>query len=136
MHVSFSIWLVGLNFDPTHTQSYLSLEIRETRRCGNSMKLQKIAQGIVLDVNVRPNSKEFKVSETEEDGLVVFCRETPVRGRVNRELIKELSRLFKRRVHILSGFTSKQKRVLIRDIETNEVRQALNATVVCTRARR
>jgi uncharacterized protein YggU (UPF0235/DUF167 family) len=43
------------------------------------MKLQKIAQGIVLDVHVRPNSKEFKVRETEEDGLVVFCRETPVK---------------------------------------------------------
>jgi len=94
------------------------------------MKLQKIAQGIVLDVNVRPNSKEFKVRETEEDGLVVFCRETPVRGRVNRELIKELSRLFKRRVSILSGFTSKQKKVLIRDIETNEVRQILDAIMV------
>lgn len=83
-----------------------------------------------MDVYVRPNSKEFKVRETEEDGLVVFCRETSVKGRVNRELIKELSRLFKRRVHILSGFTSKQKRVLIRDIETNEVRQILNANMV------
>jgi len=94
------------------------------------MKLQKSAEGIVLDVHVRPNSKEFKVRETEEDGLVVFCREAPVKGRVNREMTKELSRLFKRRVSILSGFTSKQKRVLIRDIETNELRQILNATMV------
>jgi len=29
-----------------------------------------------------------------------------VKGRVNRELIRELSRLFKRRVEILSGFSS------------------------------
>ena len=78
------------------------------------MKLQKATQGTILCVYVKPNSKEFKI-ETENDALVVFCRETPEKGKVNKELIKELSKLFKRRVDILSGFTSRQKRVLIAD---------------------
>jgi len=43
-------------------------------------------------------------------------------------LIKELSKLFKRRIEILSGFTSRRKRVLIRGIEENEVRQVLDFT--------
>lgn len=90
------------------------------------MKLKKTAQGIVLDVYVKPNSKEFQ-TKIEEDRLLVFCREAPVKGRVNRELIKELSKLLKRRVEILSGITARQKRVLIRDIEANEVRQVLAA---------
>ena len=90
------------------------------------MKLRKIAQGTVLDVYVKPNSKEFKI-ETEQDGFVVFCRETPVKGRVNRELIKELSRLFKRRVEIISGFGSRQKKILISDISIEEANEVWSA---------
>jgi uncharacterized protein (TIGR00251 family) len=98
--------------------------------CGNDMKLWKTAQGIVLDVYVKPNSKKFQI-QTDEDKLVLFCRETPVKGRVNRELMKELSRLFKRRVEIVSGFSSRQKKILVRDIEAKEVEQILG---VVTRA--
>ena len=90
------------------------------------MNRQKTSQGIILDVYIKPKSKEFKIEE-EDDKLAVFCRESPVKGRVNRELIKELSKLFKRRVEIISGFSSRQKRVLIRDINVNEVRQVLDA---------
>jgi uncharacterized protein (TIGR00251 family) len=78
------------------------------------MKLQKATQGTILCVYVKPNSKEFKI-ETENDYLMVFCREAPEKGRVNKELIKELSTLFKRRVDILSGFTSRRKRILVID---------------------
>ena len=93
------------------------------------MKLRKTVQGIVLDVYVKPNSKEFKI-KTEEDELVVFCRETPVKGRVNRELIRELSRLFKKRVEIVSGFSSRQKKILIREIEAEEVARAIQRECV------
>ena len=88
------------------------------------MNRQKISQAITLDVYVKPKSKEFKI-EKEDDKLAVFCRESPVKGRVNRELIKELSRLFKRRVEILSGFSSRRKKFLVRDIEAKEVEQIL-----------
>ena len=89
------------------------------------MNLQRTAQGIVLDVYVKPNSKEFQI-KTEQDRLVVFCRETPVKGRVNRELIRELSRIFKRRVKIVSGFSSRRKKILVRDVEAKEVKQILD----------
>jgi uncharacterized protein (TIGR00251 family) len=92
------------------------------------MKLKKIDQGIIVGVYVKPSSKEFRI-KIEEDRIVVFCRETPVKGRVNRELIKELSKLFKKKTEILSGITARQKRVLIRDIEANEARQILAAIV-------
>ena len=88
------------------------------------MKLWKTAQGTVLDVYVKPNSKRFQI-QTEEGELLVFCRETPVKGRVNRELIKELSRIFKRRVEIVSGFSSRRKKILVRDIEAKEAEQIL-----------
>jgi uncharacterized protein (TIGR00251 family) len=88
------------------------------------MKLLKTAQGVVLGVRVKPNSKKFRV-ELDGDELVVSCREAPVKGKVNRELLKQLSRLFNRKVEIASGFTSRKKKILIRDIEAEEVNQIL-----------
>jgi uncharacterized protein (TIGR00251 family) len=88
------------------------------------MKLLKTAQGVVLDVHVKPNAKEFRL-ELDEGMLVVPCREAPVKGKVNKELLKKLSRLFDRRVELVSGFTSRQKKFLVRDIETEEVNRIL-----------
>ena len=88
------------------------------------MKLLKTAQGVVLDVYVKPKSKEFRV-ELDVDELVVSCREAPVKRKVNIELVKKLSRLFNRRVEIVSGFSSRKKKLLIRDIEAEEVNSIL-----------
>jgi uncharacterized protein (TIGR00251 family) len=89
------------------------------------VKMQKIPDGVVIAVFVKPNSKLFQL-KTEGDELVVSCRESPVKGRVNKELIKELSRIFKKRVEIIAGFTSKQKKVLIKDISTSEANAILS----------
>ena len=108
-------------------ETYNSQPIK-LQSCGNDMKLWKTAQGIVLDIYVKPNSKRFQI-KTEEGELFVFCRETPVKGRVNRELIKELSRLFKRTVEIVSGYSSRQKKILVRDIEAKEAKQILGVAM-------
>ena len=84
----------------------------------------KTAHGVVLDVHVKPNSKKFRV-ELDGDEVVVSCREAPVKGKVNRELVKKLSRLFNRRVELVSGFSSRKKKLLIRDIEAEEVNRIL-----------
>jgi uncharacterized protein (TIGR00251 family) len=89
------------------------------------MKLLKTDQGVVLNVYVRPGSREFKI-EVEDEELVVHSKESPVKGKVNRELIRELSKVFKRRVEIISGFTSRQKRVLITDISLDEVNDIIS----------
>ena len=88
------------------------------------MRLQETAQGVVLDVYVKPNSKEFRL-ELDEGELVVLCREAPVKGKVNKELLKKFSRLFARKVELVSGFTSRQKKFLISDIEVDEINRIL-----------
>jgi hypothetical protein len=88
------------------------------------MEMLKVSDGVVVGVFVKPNSKQFQL-KVEGDELVALCRESPVKGRVNKELIKELSRIFKKRVEIASGFTSKQKRVLIKDIGVDEAKSIL-----------
>jgi uncharacterized protein (TIGR00251 family) len=79
-----------------------------------------------LDVHVKPGSKEFRLI-IQYDELVVFCREAPIRGKVNSELLKQFSRLFGRKVVLVSGFTSKEKKILVRNIDTDEANRILNS---------
>lgn len=88
------------------------------------MKLEETAQGIVLEIYVKPNSKQFNI-ELEGDEVVVLCREAPVKGKVNKELLKQFSRLFGTKVQLVSGFTSRHKRLLISDAGAAEIDQIL-----------
>ncbi|MFZ0965546.1 MAG: DUF167 family protein [Candidatus Bathyarchaeia archaeon] len=88
------------------------------------MRINEVKDGVILDVNVKPNSKEFKIV-VEGDEIVVFCVEEPVKGKVNKELVKEFSRLFHSKVELVSGFTSKQKKLLIRGFRKSEVERIL-----------
>jgi uncharacterized protein (TIGR00251 family) len=88
------------------------------------VKIKETEKGIILDVYAKPRSKAFKIM-VEGDEIVVHCREEPVGGRVNRELVRELSRLFGRRVELVFGFSSKQKSLLVRDAVKSEVEHAL-----------
>jgi len=89
------------------------------------MKLTETKNGTIIEVFVKPNSAKFQVI-VEDDELVVRCTEEPAKGKVNKELVKELSRLFHAKVELVSGFTSKQKTLLIIDTAKNEVKQLLN----------
>ncbi|MGD0977856.1 MAG: DUF167 domain-containing protein [Candidatus Bathyarchaeia archaeon] len=88
------------------------------------MKLRETEKGLILDVYVKPRSKEFRIM-VEGDEIVVHCSEEPVGGRVNRELMKELSRLFGKKVELVSGSSSRQKRLLVKDAEKSEIERAL-----------
>jgi len=88
------------------------------------MKINETKHGVVIDVFVKPNSSKFEIT-VEDEELVVFCTEEPVRGKVNKELAKEFSKRFHTKVEIISGLTSKQKRLLITGVGKNEVEQLL-----------
>ncbi len=92
------------------------------------MKLVKSAEGVILELHVKPKSREFKIL-AENDQLVVFSHEAPVKGRVNKELVKELSKFFNRRVDIVSGLTSSDKRILVRGASVDEVNEVLTRLV-------
>jgi uncharacterized protein (TIGR00251 family) len=90
------------------------------------MKANETQDGTVIEVFVKPNSQNFKI--TVDDGeIVVFCTEQPVKGKVNKELVKEFSKFFHAKVEIVSGLTSKQKRLLINGVWKNAVEQLLLA---------
>jgi len=88
------------------------------------MNVKETEDGAVIEVFARPNSQKFKI-DIDDDEIVVFCTEQPVKGKVNKELVKAFSKLFHTKVEIVSGLTSKQKRLLIIDVGQKEVKQFL-----------
>ena len=90
------------------------------------MRLTETKDGTIIEVFVKPNQPKFNV-KFDGDEVIVFCTEEPVKGKVNKELIKELSKLFRAEVEMVSGFTSKQKRLLLRNLGKTETETLLHA---------
>ncbi len=71
---------------------------------------------MILQIKVTPNAKENQIIGQEEGILRVRIKGVPEKGRVNEELISFLSETFKvpkSQIQILSGHTSRLKRVRI-----------------------
>ncbi len=84
------------------------------------MSISETKDGVVISVFVKPNSPKFKI-ELDGDELVVYSTEEPVKGKVNKEIIKETSKRLKRQVEIVSGLTSRQKVILVRGATKTDV---------------
>ena len=88
------------------------------------MKLVKAKEGTVISVFVKPKQAKYSIA-IDGDDILIFSTEEPVKGRVNKEILKVLSKLFKSEVEIMSGSTSRQKQILIKNVEKNEVERLL-----------
>ena len=84
------------------------------------VKLLETERGLLLEVYVKPRSKESRIA-VESDEVVFYCAEEPVGGRVNRELVKVFSRVLGGRVELVSGFSSRQKKLVITGVEKSDV---------------
>ena len=88
------------------------------------MSIKETKDGILLSIFVKPNSPKFKI-ELDGGEVVVYATEEPEKGKVNKEIIKEAGKLLGFRVEIVSGFTSKQKVLLLKGRNRAEVEAAL-----------
>lgn len=89
------------------------------------MKLIETKDGTIIEIFVKPNQSDFKIM-VDYDEILVSSTEEPVKGRVNKEITKELAKFFHARVEIISGLTSKQKQLLVKGLKVEEVQQALS----------
>ncbi len=72
--------------------------------------------GTTISITVQPNAPVTKIKGLYGDTLKVQLKAPPVDGKANEELIRFLSKLLGLRqaeIEILSGETSRKKRVLI-----------------------
>jgi len=89
-----------------------------------AIPLTRTAAGVTLRVRVVPRAGRTGVSGTREDALLVRVAAAPVDGAANDALIALLSELFdrpKRDVTLVSGHTSRDKRIAIAGLTETEV---------------
>ncbi len=75
--------------------------------------------GKIIEIKVKPSSRQSKIETNEQGGLVVFVKAQPVDGKANAELISLIASHFqihKRQVTIQTGASGRMKRVEL-DIE-------------------
>jgi len=89
------------------------------------MKITETKNGSLIEVYVKPQSQKFEV-QLEGDEVVVRCTEEPVKGKVNKELLNGLSKFFGTDVELVSGATSRQKRLLLKGMTKDEAQRILH----------
>ncbi len=78
--------------------------------------------GIIMEVYVKPNSKEEKL-EWNENTFIVQLTASPVKGKANKAIIQYLSKFFgisKNQISIISGSKSKTKKILISELNQDQ----------------
>lgn len=68
----------------------------------------------IIQVRVKPKSEKNEVLSMDDGVLKVNVKAPPDKGKANKELIKLLSKHFKKKVEIISGLKSRNKRILLK----------------------
>ena len=72
---------------------------------------------LIFPILIKPNSKENKI--VIDDGILVYVKAAPVKGKANKELIQILSDEFtisRNQISIISGQKSRSKLIKIDDL--------------------
>lgn len=96
------------------------------------IRLDEHAEGTIIWVRVRPAARRSAITGIHADQLKVAVASPPDRGRANEALVKLVAECFKiapSRVEIVSGATSRTKRVLVRQLTAADVRRTLNDVI-------
>ena len=86
--------------------------------------LKETAEGVVVNVRAKPRSSKAGVEGVVGDAVIVRIRSAPVDGKANKELIETIADALdcsKSLVSFKSGETSKQKRILIRNVPISDI---------------
>lgn len=84
--------------------------------------------GTILHINAQPRASKTEFGEVLDDRLKLRVACPPVDGKANKEIVRCLAKTFglaKSRVVILRGETSRQKDILLRDIDPDQVQVRL-----------
>ena len=90
------------------------------------MSISETKDGVILTIFVKPNSPQFKV-EFDGDEIVVHSTEEPLKGKVNKEIIKEFTKLLHTKVEFAAGLTSKQKQLIASGMTKLQAEQLLKS---------
>jgi len=67
-----------------------------------------------LKIKAKPNSGKQEIVKVSSEDYKVFLKSSPEDNKANLELLKLLSKYFKRQVHIVKGIKSRDKIVEVK----------------------
>jgi uncharacterized protein (TIGR00251 family) len=88
------------------------------------MSIKETVDGTLITIFVKPNSSKFAI-ELDGNRIVVYATKEPEKGKVNKEILKELTKFFHTNVELVSGATSRQKQLAVVGIKKAEIEQCL-----------
>ena len=88
------------------------------------MSISETKDGVIITIYVKPNSPEFKI-ELDGEEIVVHSTEEPEKGKVNKEILKEFSKLFHAKVDLKAGATSRKKTLFVEGIGKSQAGKLL-----------
>jgi uncharacterized protein (TIGR00251 family) len=91
--------------------------------------IRSLADGVIIDVRVVPRARKSEIAGTRGGALLVRLNAPPVDGAANAELIDVLAaklQVTKRSLSIVSGETSRQKRVQVTGLDIDTAAARLN----------
>jgi uncharacterized protein len=89
------------------------------------MSVIETKDGATLTIFVKPNAPKFKI-ELDSGEIVIYSTEEPIKGKVNKEIIKQAGKQLGFNTEIVSGLTSKQKVLLFRGISKAQLETRLS----------
>ncbi len=88
------------------------------------MSIKDTPNGALITIFVKSNSPKFSI-EIDGEEIVVHATEEPEKGKVNKEILKELTKLFHAKVELVSGATSRQKQLAVLGIKKSDLEKHL-----------
>ena len=92
------------------------------------INIRKVEGGIVVSVKIQPNASKDRVVGKHADQIKIAVTVAPEKGKANKAVIKVLSRLLDVKssdIEILSGETSRDKKVFIRNISEEDLSRVI-----------
>lgn len=86
--------------------------------------IRQTEKGVIIKVRVKPNAKSFGFA-IKDGHLIIEVASHPRRGRANLEVVKGLKKVFGKDAEIVKGFKSREKVILVKGMNTDEINRFL-----------
>ncbi len=89
--------------------------------------ISSVDNNVFIDIEVSPNSNKFQISGFNEwrNRFEIRIKQVPQKGRANKEIVKELSKIFNCEVSISKGEKSSQKTIVCYNVSSEDILEKL-----------
>jgi uncharacterized protein (TIGR00251 family) len=84
--------------------------------------VKEVDEGVLIDIEVSTKSDKFEISGYNDwrERIEIRIKSPPLKGKANKEIINEFSKITENHVEIISGLKSRQKTLKIYNISKDE----------------